>query len=131
MAKPRCVHNLAICSKCVVISDAAKSISAAINLAVAHYTPEEIRRSWMCFRLIDGGTDHTLYPTKTDAIRHVSNEKLYCFFQLSGAMAGMSEKDAQLWMDFQRHAYDAGMGLTNPDETLMFPLARGGGYFPH
>lgn len=127
-SKPLCEHGNAICTKCVVITDAAKSIAGAINLAVAHYTPEETRRGWMAFRLLDGGTDHVLYPTKTDAINHCSNENLYCFFNLAGAMSGMSEKDAQLWMDFQRHAYDGGFGLTNPD-TLMFPLARGSGYF--
>jgi hypothetical protein len=113
-----------------MITDTAKSIAAAINMAVAHYTPEEVRRSFMAFRLLDGGTDHVLYPSKTDAISHVSNEFQYCFFHLAQCMGGISERDAQLWMDFQRHAHKQGIPLTNPDDLLMFPLARGGGYFP-
>lgn len=120
-----CQHGLRICSRCVVASDAGKRISEAIGIAITFHTFEEIRHSWMAFKLEDGQTDHTLYPSKAEAIRHCSNENLYCFVFMGNAMGGMSPKDATLWIMFQRHAQDTGMSLKEPTVDMIFPLARG------
>jgi hypothetical protein len=85
----------------------------------------------MAFALADGTTDHVVYPSKSDAIAHMSNEFLYCYVHLAGCVTGMPPKDAQLWLELHREAYDAGMRLSEPKApTLIFPLAKDGGPWP-
>jgi hypothetical protein len=124
-AWPKCEHGLRICSRCVTPSDAGKRIHDAIGLAITFHKFDEIRHSWMRFTLEDGNTDHVLYPRKIDAVRKCSNENLYCFVFLGNCPAGMSAKDATLWIMFNRHAIDSGMTLTEPNVDMIFPLARG------
>jgi hypothetical protein len=121
-----CKHGYAICSKCVVITDAAKRISDNINLAVTFHTWEECAHHWMAFTLAEGQTDHVLYPSMQDAIDHVPNEHYYCYICLDGCMAGMPPKDAQLWLQYFRHQVDNGFRHVEPKKQLMMPLMRGG-----
>ena len=130
MSKSLCEHGLSICSRCVVVTDAAKRISDAIRLAVTFHVWEEIRDGWMAFSLADGTTDHTVYPSKQDAINHMIDEFRYCYVHLRACPTGMPEKDAQLWLELHREAYDAGLRLTDPKQMLIFPLARGSGSWP-
>ena len=84
----------------------------------------------MAFRLSDGTTDHVVYPSKSDAIGHMSNEFHFCYVHLAACASGMPEKDAQLWLELHREAYDAGIRLAEPKApTLIMPLAKGSGYF--
>jgi hypothetical protein len=113
------------------VSDAAKRISDGIRLAVVFHDWEEIKNGWMVFTLADGESDHVVYPSKSDAIAHVSNEFLYLYVNLRACVSGMPAKDAQLFLELHREAYDAGMRLSEPEApSLIFPLQRGGGYFP-
>ena len=106
---PRCRHNLVVCSKCVVVTDAAKRMSDHIN-GLIMFTPWEARNGWMAFRLQDGGSDGVLYPTRQDAIAHQSNEKLCAYFSFKSAMGGTNPRDCQLFLNVHRHAYSVDGG---------------------
>lgn len=69
---------------------------------------------FMAFKLADGSTDHAVYPSKKDAVRHVSNEFHYCFIQLHPG--GMSPCEAHIMLTFYRKAYDSGFRLADPDD---------------
>lgn len=123
----RCPHGNRICSVCVVVSDAAKRCADIIN-AYATFVPFEHRvRCWVAIRLSDGGSDGTLYESRRDAVRHQSDEKLCAYFTYRNSPHGMKPKDAQLWLDYHRAAYDAGFRLPDPDHQtggpdLIMPL---------
>jgi hypothetical protein len=110
-----CAHGNKICSRCVVVTDAARRASDTINGMVVFHGSWDLRNSWMAFRLADGTSDGNLYDTKADAIRHVSNYKYYFFFCFRNSPGGSNPRDMQLWIDMHRHAYDHGGNLTDPD----------------
>jgi hypothetical protein len=120
-----CKHQRAICSDndCLVITDAARRMAEAVNLA-CKFKPDEVMNSgWMAFALLDGSTDHIVYPSKTDAIAHMSNEFLYAYLNMRKCIGGIPVKDAQLWLNLHRHVYDNGGRMTNPRDLIM-PIAR-------
>jgi len=85
----------------------------------------------MAFALADGTTDHVVYPSKREAIAHMSDEFKYCYVHMRACLGGMPPKDAQLWLELHREAYDAGLRLADPDAPqLIFPVARGTGRWP-
>lgn len=110
-----CRHGLKVCSKCTIISDAARRMSDHINSRLTFSDPWEIRHCWMAFRLENGDTDGNLYDTKPDAIRHVSDYKYWAFFCFRNAMKGVNPFDCQVFLDLHRHAYVNGGQLTDPD----------------
>ena len=116
MTEKRCRHNLVICSQCVRITDAAKRMSDMINGCITFYGAWEIRNKWMAFALQDGRSDGVLYDTKQAAVKHVSNENYYAFFCFRGALGGSNPKDCQLFLDINRHAYEHGNRLADPDD---------------
>ena len=79
----------------------------------------------MAFALADGSTDHTLYPSKTAAVHHQSNEYLYCYIPLRSCVTGMPPKDAQTMLDYHRYLYDNGFPLVDPQSGPILPLAKG------
>jgi hypothetical protein len=122
----RCKHGLVICAKdeCLIITDAAKRIHDATSLAVLHGDPMATRRGWMAFALQDGTTDHVVYPSKADAISHMSDEFRFAYVCLANCMGGMPAKDAQIWLDLHRHVYKQGGRLTDPNQSFIMPLGR-------
>lgn len=124
--KQMCTHGRVICSSCVVVTDAARRMSDAVNLAVKFGEDDIIGGgAFMAFALADGSTDHTLYPTKAAAIAHQSNEFLYCYLSLRRCPGGLQPKDAQIWLDLHRHVYDHGGRLADPDSPdMIMPQAR-------
>lgn len=123
--KRRCKHNRTICAECVVVTDSAKRLSDAINLILTANDLDEVARSWIAVALADGSTDYTLYPSRKDAISHQANEFHFTYLCLRQCLGGMSAKDAQLWLDVNRHAYDNGMRLSDPDSPdMIFPQAK-------
>jgi hypothetical protein len=106
-------------------------MSDAIRFAVTFRAWEEIATGWMAFKMEDGTTDHTVYPSKADAIAHQMNEFVCCYVHLRGCAMGMSAKDAQLWLEIHREAYDNNLHLTEPNAPqIIMPLARGMGQWP-
>jgi len=107
-------------------------MSDAINLHVVAATPDDLFvNCWLAVRLSDGTTDNVRYPSKAEAISHQDNEFHYCYFSFRQSMAGANPKDCQLFLDFNRHAYDQGFRLADPaSPELIMPLARGTGPWP-
>lgn len=127
----RCQHGNYVCARCVVVSDAARRMSDHINARVVSTPPDELfHNPYMAFALEDGRTDGVLYPTKSEAVRHQPNEFRYMYFSFRRSMGGCSPKDAQLFLEYHRHAYDNGLRLTDPDNDMITPLARGQGAWP-
>jgi hypothetical protein len=81
------------------------------------FTPfDQLKNSWMAFRLQDGSTDGTLYDSKTDAVRH-TDETRCAYFCFRNAMGGVTPHDCQLWLDLHRHVYSNGGRLADPDTS--------------
>lgn len=117
LTKGRCRHNLVVCSQCTQITDAAKRMADTINAKFAFYRdPFELRTKWMAFTLADGISDGNVYDSKLQAVRHVSNEKYYCFFCFRNAMGGVDAFGCQIFLDVSRHQYDIGAPLADPDD---------------
>lgn len=126
-----CKHQRSVCSECVVVTDDAKRVHEALNLAVV-FSPWDVRsHGWMAFALQDGSTDHVIYPSRQDAIAHVSDEHRFFFVSLRSCPTGMPAKDAQLLLEVHREAADAGLGFTEPQAPdIIMPIARGVGKWP-
>jgi hypothetical protein len=116
-----CKHNLKICSQCVIITDAARRMADIINERVAFTNSWEARNCWLAFRLDDGSSDKVLYDSKIDAIRHCSDEKYFAFWCFRNAPGGINARDAQIYLDLHRHAYDNGGHLADPDAKAGGP----------
>lgn len=110
----RCKHNLAICSRCVVITDAAKRMCDHINAKVVFTPWDQLVNGFMAFNLGDGHSDGVLYDSKADAVRHTDEKRnaYWCFRQ---GLAGVTPKDCQLFLDVHRHAYNSGVPMAEPD----------------
>lgn len=121
----KCKHGRVICSECVVVTDSAKRLSDAVSLILTANDLDEVARSWIAVALADGSTDYVLYPSRQQAISHQANEFHFTYLCLKQCLGGMSNKDAQLWLDVHRHAYDNGLRLSDPDAPdLIFPQGR-------
>lgn len=119
-----CKHGKRICVQCVVISDAAKRMSEAVGLAIIANPPEVTSKGWMAFALADGQTDHVIYPSKAAAIAHQHDEFRYAYLNLAQCLGAMPLKDAQIWLDVHRQAYDGGLRLTDPNTSIIMPQGR-------
>jgi hypothetical protein len=95
-------------------TDAAKRIYDAVNIAWYVFSYDCVGK-WMAFKLEDGRGDHEVYPTKRDAIRHVSDELLYAFLVIHPDGMGLCE--AEIMLDFTRSAVKAGFRLADPDRS--------------
>lgn len=119
-----CEHKLRVCSKCVIISDAAKRISDTINLHITFNNAWEIHTKWMAFALADGTSDGALYDSFDDATYHQSHPARYAYMCFRSVMGGSNPRDAQLWLEMERHAADARMALHETNAPrLIVPTA--------
>lgn len=102
--------------------DAAKRISETVNLhlVVARDILEEAVGQWAAFRLDDGRSDGSLYPTKDDCIRHQKgNPHDYCYMKITPD--GISVKDAWGFLRINRHPM---IDTTAPEHVInphLFP----------
>lgn len=127
---PLCKHRLKVCSKCVVVTDAAKRVSDTINGLVAFKLPEELAHTWCAFKLADGTTDGNLYYTKKEAVDHQLDEKLCMYIYMRRCLTGVNPRDMQLFLDMHRFAYEEGIPFHYPDVDLITPVARNTGKWP-
>ena len=119
-----CVHGLRICSRCVIISDAAKRISDTINLHITFNRAWEIHTKWMAFALTDGTSDGALYDSFEDATTHQAFPVRFAYMCFRQVMAGSNPRDAQLWLETERAAADARMALHEPQAPrLIIPTS--------
>lgn len=97
-----------------VITDAARRMYDSYAL---HRLADPINSvgKWFAFRLTDGGSDGTLYDTKSDAVRHQhNNERYYGFIRI---MPSMQLPDFQGYLDLQRKLFDKGLKMADPDDS--------------
>jgi len=127
-AKLRCRHGRQLCSECIFATDEAKRCFDIVRSYTAFVEYSERIRSWVAIRLSDGGSDGVLYDSKREAVRHQSNEFNCAYFSFRGAPNGFaSVKEAAVWLEFHRQAYDSGFRLPDPDAAsggpdLIMPL---------
>lgn len=127
-----CAHRRRVCAECVVVTDAARRAYDAVQVHVFGAGWDERIRSWVALKLQDGSSDGVLYDSRGAAVRHVSDQRFYAFFSYRNAPNGFSSlKDAQLYLDYHRMAYDQGalQALADPDDRkhggreLIMPTA--------
>lgn len=99
-----------------VISDEAKRAADAINAYVTFMKRDELIRKWIAIRLADGSHDGTLYDSKQDAVKHQSDEYLCAYVSFRNLQQGTTPKEMEIFLRFNRDAYDAGFRLPDPDD---------------
>lgn len=99
------------------ISDAAKRLSDAVNLAALSGGVGK----WLACALSDGRTDHTLYDSRPDAVAHQLSAVHYCFVQVMPG--GMEPREADSYLSYWRQLHDAGGRFHDPGFTMpLMPL---------
>lgn len=94
-------------------SDAAKRVSEEYQLHRLADLYGSIGK-WIAVALADGRSDHVLYDSKREAVRHQHhNEQWYAFIRIGPHT--MTSCDAEIFLRMVRNLYDAGMRLTDPD----------------
>ena len=123
MLRIKCKHGNVICheTECLKVSDAAKRFSDGVNAMLTFNKPWEIRYSWLAVKLEDGSVDSSIYDTRSDAITHQSDERMYCYFPIGNFLNGLKAADAELILLLQRHAYDNGFRITDEKTPDLIP----------
>ena len=100
-------------------SDAAHRCSDIITLAAITGNTGK----WVAIRMCDGGSDHVLYDTRADAVRHQFHEQLCAYVKV--VPSGMSPMEADAYLDYPRQLYDAGFRLPDPEfQPPLMPLTK-------
>lgn len=103
------------------LADAGKRASDIINLHLAFTPFEQLQSKWMAFRLQDGSSDGVLYDSKRDAVRHQLDEFLCFYVPFRHLAAGSKPHEMEVFIKFNRDAYDHGFRLPDPDEESGGP----------
>lgn len=98
-------------------SDAAKRAADIVNGYLAWMPIDELRRKYIAIQLSDGGSDGTLYDSKRDAVRHQLDESVCAYVSFRNLLNGATYREMEIFLKFNRDAYDAGLRLTDPDEA--------------
>ena len=94
-----------------LFSDEARRASDIINMHLVA-NPANAGK-WVAIRLSDGGSDGVLYDSKGDAVRHQLHEQQCCYVCIPPT--GMPPMEAEVFIRFNRHLYDAGFRMPDPD----------------
>lgn len=110
-------------------SDAARRMADIVNGYLVAIPWEQLCRQFLAVRLADGGSDGVLYDSRRDAVRHQLHEQLCCYVAFRNIAAGISPREAEAFIGWNRAAYDAGFRLPDPDDLsggpeLIAPVAR-------
>ena len=98
-------------------SDAAKRASDNINAYISFTPWDELKTKWMAIRLSDGSYDGTIYDSKRDAVRHQIDEFLCAYVCFRNLPGGSSPREMEIFLKFNRDAYDAGFRMPDPDDV--------------
>jgi hypothetical protein len=102
-------------------SDAARRASDMVTMHMLADREHAVGK-WVALRLSDGGSDGTLYNYRADAVRHQLHESLCCYLKIPPD--GLTPRSAEIFLKFNRSAYDTGLRMTDPDcdRELVMPL---------
>lgn len=101
------------------LKDAGQRMAEGLNLAIVFHGLACSGR-WMAFKLEDGRTDHTIYDTRPDAIRHQAHETLCHYEKLRPS--SFSPDECALTLMYARAAYDAGWRPSAEDPAPIQPV---------
>jgi hypothetical protein len=93
-------------------TDAAKRMADSVNVHWHALGWDSIGK-WVAIRLSDGGSDGNLYLTKQEAVRFQLHEQQCAYVKL--VRDQMSVCEAQIYLAFNRQAYDNGFRMADPD----------------
>jgi hypothetical protein len=114
-----CRHKRAVCSECIIVTDAAKRMSDQINAHLTFNKPHEIRSKWIVFKLRDGSTDGAIYDSREQAISHQLDSKWCLFLSFRSLLGGSSAKDCQILLDAHRLLAESGARLHEPEAPQL------------
>lgn len=111
-------HEQWCTQKALPHDDAAKRVADEYNLHRLGAGDSSIGK-WFAARLVDGTSDHVLYDSKRDAVRHQHHDEQYFTF-IKINPGDMTPCAAAVMLRIARALADKGMRLADPD-------ARSGG----
>lgn len=123
MRRPKCRHGNVLCSQCIVADDAAKRAWEQLKNIAVHTDWETRVNSIVTIRLSDGHCDGVLYESKQAAVKHTGhNEHYFAYFSFRSSPNGFaSPRDAAVFLEYHRQAYDNGWRLPDPDDPRGGP----------
>lgn len=117
-------HGLRVCSRCIVVDDAARRMSGLVNAYITFTPFDELIRSCMAFRLDDGTTDGTLYPNRKVALAHQRRPCAVFYFRNCGG--GVKPHDCAVFLALNRLAYENDrIAWTDPDSPDLIVSTAG------
>lgn len=125
-ARNRCRHGLAVCEKCLVVSDDGKRMADAVNAMLTFHGVWEIKMKFAAVDLTDGSVGSELYDTMEDARHYTRNSPhKHAYFAYRNFMSGLSAADAEIFLQVHRMAPD-NVRQGDPDKgrsELIMPIA--------
>lgn len=100
-------------------SDAARRCADLINLHLLADREGNVGR-WVAIRLSDGGSDNVVYDERADAIRHQLHESQCAYIFITPD--GISFREAEIFLEYNRRLYDAGMRMPDPGRSSPMPI---------
>ena len=102
-----------------IYSDAAHRASDIVTLAALTGNPGH----WVAIRMSDGGWDGVLYDHRAEAVSHQLHEQFCCYVMVPPG--GMTPKEADAFLSYNRALYNAGFRLPDPEFTPpLTPLRK-------
>jgi hypothetical protein len=106
----------------MAVNEAGERMSGVVNNVRHANDWDDIKNSWMVFKLEDGSSDGTIYDTKDDAVWYQRNKASKFFYlSLRQCMHGMSPKEATLILAMTRVQSERGRYNPTP-EDLRDPI---------
>lgn len=115
-------HDMGCPSRGMPHSDAAKKLYDTYHLHRAADLYNSIGQ-WFAAALNDGSTDGVLYPSRKSAILHQHHEEMY-YTYIQITPANMTVCNAESLLSVARRMYDAGLRITDPDDSRREPIKR-------
>ena len=110
------LDTLDLTPKC---GDAARRMAAAVTLAAMNGGAGR----WISIKLADGSTDHTIYDSRSDAVRHQLSPEYATYITIPPD--GMTTGQADRVLDFWRQCHNQGWRAVDPrDDIPSMPLTR-------
>lgn len=96
-------------------TDAAKRVADTWNLHRIGDSNAAVRK-WFAARMDDGTSDHVLYDSKQDAVRHQHHdEQFYAYLRIMPFT--LTPCESEVYLVGARKLYDAGMRMADPDDV--------------